>query len=147
MSWLLKVLEIGKEIADEETQIRAYSALGGLEGSRGNIPQAIAYNEEIAKLLSDETPLKVKRTAYSGLAITYFRLRQFPKAIEYAKQGIAAAQELNDIRAQENLYDILAQAYRGNQQYKDAFEALAMSRAMGDSIFLENRQKLLFQWV
>ena len=61
---------------------------------------------------------------YGILGSAYYGLRQFKKAIEYHKEDLEIAKEMEDKAREESSYGNLGNAYQSLGQFKNSYQVL-----------------------
>jgi adenylate cyclase len=128
-------LTIDKEIGDRQGVATNLSAMGGV---------LISIIKDTVKRPAVTNSVEMPEGRYIPGLIPEGRSAMLNKAIDYLQQGLQIGKEIQSLDVLQTSYELLAEAYKLNNDYKKAMECNDLAREINDSIFSkENSQKIM----
>jgi len=140
-----KALAITRKLKDEHTEALTLHDIGILYGLMGNDEKSMA-NHLVA--LEIRLALKDKRgmaSSYNNIGWLYHKLKNPEKAIE---NGLLALESGRESQAQEEIfksYELLSQAYKDEEDFKNALMYKELSGAINEFIQNEKQERQLLE--
>ncbi|NOT76000.1 MAG: tetratricopeptide repeat protein [Cyclobacteriaceae bacterium] len=112
--------------------------LGALAYAMGDYPGAISYYNQAFKI-ADPDYKSLYQANYTGLAETYLKIKQYPRALEYANQAMTLVMELGLMDSQRKTAKLISDIYRAQGNFEQSlvyYEKYSMYR---DSVFSQEK--------
>ncbi len=112
----------------------------------GNYPRAVSLLTDAEKEFHKINHLQgVSETLMLRGRAEYY-LKNYNSAIDYLKQSMGISDFVKTGQLRLNIYHDLSQSYRALGDYKNAFEYQEKYISINDSIFSQNRQKMMIEY-
>jgi two-component system, NarL family, sensor histidine kinase UhpB len=134
ISYYKKAIKIGEEVEDFKNLSTYHADLGDLYISTGNYKEAEVHILRSLEYAREQENKLQLATAYARLANLYLDQHKYADAIQAGKSGYQYALEENHIGHQQENAALLAAAYMGTQDHRNANKYLLISRDLNDSL-------------
>ncbi|MES2389412.1 MAG: tetratricopeptide repeat protein [Bacteroidota bacterium] len=121
----------------------AYGNLGSLESERGNYKKALQYLSDAIRIRHDSVAGAMVPDFVSAIAETYFKMKQYDKAIFFSDSSIAMIKREQKRGLLDEAYYLRARIYDEVGNYKEAIKYLKLHYALKDTIYHFDREKIL----
>jgi len=141
IAYLTKTIATDPYTEDHHITAMAYNRLGKTEFHGKNYEKGIGYYEKVLdyKLYNDKWETSF---ACQGLAEIYYALKQYEKAVEYAKRAFDAAREMNAKWDAEQALLILSKSQAAAGDYKNAYNYHVLDQIYKDSMYAEAKEEV-----
>ena len=139
-----KELQQARQINNVTYIYGAINGIGMAYESMGRLDKAVTYYLE-----AFNGAIKMNTDTYNfeqHIATTYFRLKNYPKALYYAKDFLASSEKRNDNNSKLQVYRLLKNIYAASGDYKEAYNVVEKYNNLRNSInsdAIQNRISLL----
>lgn len=122
-----------------------YANLGSIMESKQEFSKATDYFTKGLKLSETIGDKSGKSGNTRGLANIYFKTIGPVKALPYAKQALAIAIEIENLRDIQRASELLKRIYQKQGNFKEAFEMYALETSMRDSLNRKENDKAVLR--
>ncbi|MFY9242942.1 MAG: tetratricopeptide repeat protein [Polaribacter sp.] len=130
-----RTLKFSKEKKDIRRQVLSLVNLGAIYLDTNQLKKAEkSYQEALIIMNSIDAVLAEKAVVYIGLGDTYYKQKQFTKAILYANKGLAQATEQKQTEFERDAHKVLSKIYAASNNYKNAFSHQSDFKILADSL-------------
>lgn len=130
-----RTLVFSKEKKDIRRQVLSLVNLGAIYLDTKQLDKAEkSYKEALDIMNSIEATLAEKSVIYIGLGDTYYKKKQFSKAILYTNKGLSQAKKQKQTEFERDAHKVLSNIYSDTKNYKDAFSHLSQFKQLADSL-------------
>lgn len=146
LDYYTRCLKIKEEIGDKKSIATSLNNIGSFYNDQGNYEEAISYLSRSLKLREEIEDKKGTATSLNDLGILYKNKGDYNKAISYGKRSLKLAKEMGTTLEITHAANALFEAYKKNNQPKQALEMHELFIEMRDSINSEaNRKEVIRQ--
>lgn len=135
-----KALEIAGELKSKKVLANAYSLMGGINGSMGNLDIAEKFDLLALKIHQEAGNTDGIAMLQGSIANNAFARGDFSKALQYFFASLKTHEESGNRFAEAHTLTNIAEVYAARREYAKAeqyaFRAMKMSREIGDSASL-----------
>ena len=117
-----KHLNIAKEVGDRKGKGRAYSNIGDVHLSLGDVPRAMEYYKQCLSNAEEIGDRFAQGRAYCRLGICYRELHDLKEAIECYNQHLSIAEEIGDRMAEPCAHRGLGHSFWDSHSLNEALE-------------------------
>ncbi len=116
---------------------------GHLYSAMGQYEKALVYFGQGYKV-SQHTSYEIGHAMHAnGLASAYLNLKNFPKAIYYAKEAVRVSVKMHVLLEQKNAVGILSNVYAATKNYTKAYQYNQLYKSLDDSLAPEEYKRKL----
>lgn len=146
IDYYTRCLKIKEDIGDKKSIATSLNNIGSFYNDQGNYEEAIRYLSRSLKLREEIEDKKGTATSLNDLGILYKNKGDYSKAISYGKRSLKLAKEMGTALEITHAANALFEAYKKNNQPKQALEMHELFIEMRDSINSEaNRKEVIRQ--
>ncbi len=141
VDYLTKAIATDPSTEDHHITAMAYNRLGKTEFHGKNYTKGIEYYEKVLNyhVYSDKWETSF---ACQGLAEIYYALKQYDKAVSYAKKAFEGAREMNAKWDAEQALFILAKSQAAAGDFKNAYNYQVIDQVYKDSLYADAKQQV-----
>jgi signal transduction histidine kinase len=128
-------LNINQEIDDRKGILSSLNNIANIYLEQGNNSKSLEYfnrSIEVNKAVGAKLGLCI---SYKGISVVYLNKNKYTQALDYADKSLKIAKELELLNYQKNLQELISKIYAATKNYKKAYEAHVLYKALNDSIF------------
>lgn len=130
-----RTLQFSKEKKDIRRQVLSLVNLGAIYLDTNLLNKAEkSYTEALAIMNSIEATLVEKAVVYIGLGDTYYKQKQYSKAITFTNKGLKQAKEQQQTEFERDANKVLSKIYKETNNFKKAFAHLVTFKTLADSL-------------
>lgn len=130
-----RTLQFSKEKKDIRRQVLSLVNLGAIYLDTNQLNKAEkSYTEALKIMNSIEATLAEKSVVYIGLGDTYYKKKQFNKAILYTNKGLKQAKEQKQTEFERDAHKVLSKIYAKSNNFKNAYVHLSNFKQLADSL-------------
>lgn len=137
VTWCQKSLDLASRIQDDEAmQARGYAChlLSKICIHTGDLPYAIQFGEESARIYQQIEHSVGQANAYSDLGLAYYHQGRWRQAEAVYRQGLRLRQEIGDSEGEIELQNRIARIHIGRGDWESALELLEGNLALGQLV-------------
>jgi len=135
-----QTVRLSKKVNNELLLVMATNKLGDIAFRRKEYQKAITFYMQVIN--HKKIPHEWEDAfAYTGIALSYFELQQYQKAIINGEKGLVYAKNVNAHWDIERALAVLNKAYAAVGNYKRAYEYLQSNKKYNDSLYNEQKEK------
>lgn len=132
-----------KMTADPDKLFDIYINLAGCYRDANEFPESLKYYEQALKIATEQNNAIQRAYALAGIAVNYGRLNETAKALEKAKEVMAMFDMISDPDLKMDIYSMMHQYNFKLGNYREAYESLFEYMQFRDSLFNEEKSKIL----
>ena len=130
-----RTLTFSKEKKDIRRQVLSLVNLGAIYLDTNQLNKAEnSYLEALNIMNSIDATLAEKAVVYIGLGDTYYKKKQFSKAILYTKKGLSQAKEQKQTEFERDAHKVLSKIYSKANNFKKAYKHQTDFKQLADSL-------------
>ena len=136
-------LIIKEQLGDKKGILKCLSNIGNAYNSLKDFAQSITYHQKALEIsLEYKSQLDIARSCIN-LANDYQMDGKYNKAVQKADEGLRVARQINDLELLSEATRVLADSYRGQNNYTEAYRYQVLYKQFSDSIVIQNNLKAL----
>lgn len=124
-----------REINEFREEAKILNALANTYLSTDKYATALLYADTSLRLAEDQSYTDLLPRSYITLGNIYAKQNKYDYAIPSLQKALSIAQTTNELEDEKDAWFALKNAYNGNGQYKEAYEAYEHFIAISDSIY------------
>ncbi|TVZ56952.1 tetratricopeptide repeat protein [Lutibacter sp. Hel_I_33_5] len=130
-----RTLQFSKEKKDIRRQVLSLVNLGAIYLDTNQLNKAEkSYKEALDIMNSIEATLAEKAVVYIGLGDTYYKKKQYNKAISFTNKGLEQAKSQKQTEFERDANKVLAKIYAATKSYKNAYNHVSDFKILADSL-------------
>ncbi|MFC5413116.1 tetratricopeptide repeat protein [Larkinella bovis] len=137
---LNKALQIAQACNDGHVGQMVLNRIGETHYHSRNYEQALFYYNSVLSFAAYQDNWE-RGFAYSGLAQTFYELKEYRQALGYARKSFVLTKELKAKWDIERAATILSKCYAALGDYKQAYTYQSVARAYSDSLLNEKKER------
>lgn len=132
-----RAAELATSMKNEYMVVTTNDLIGGILDARGLYNEGLTYSLATLRYFNrTDDKMRISRSA-NYVAETYLHLKNYPEALKYARQGLAAATAIRSVPQVRDADQILADAYEANGDAHNALKYFRLYKYYSDSILNE----------
>ena len=146
MEYILKCLEIDKELGDKRGMANSYHNIGAIYKNQGNMEKALEYYAMSLKISEEIGDKMGMGHSYNNIGIIYDEQGNLKKALEYLLLAKKLFQEIYVISNLDETLKALSDVYKKLGKYKQALEMHELYMETKDSIAKIDAEEELYKF-
>lgn len=139
-----KAVAVATALKDYPSVASFNNELGRILAAKGDYKASLRYHLLAMEYFQsrDDKLGKTETTAF--LAETYLLLKNYPEALQFARQSLSLAQEIKRKKEIKEAAKVLADIYAAKGEYQNALQYFKLYKDFSDSLFNEASRKQTF---
>lgn len=135
LKYLNESLALNKEVKNNESQIANYNSIGNLHITLDAPNLALNNFKSALDLSISSGDRRNMGSAHINLAVAYFRLKDYSKALHHCLEGKKIVDDLDIIEGQKQANGVLSEIYETKGELKKSLDFYKKYKKLNDSIF------------
>lgn len=144
LAWYKKTLKMREQMNDRAGIYQAYNNIGSVLVEKKQYDEGIHYFQKALTLCESVNNNKISIGGiFQNLGKAYLLKKEFNKADYYLKRALIVTKQIQTLKEQQGVYGVLTELEEERGDFKKALTYQKLSQSILDSIYNEDKTKLL----